>query len=102
VAESTEHLRPWMAWIADEPLALERRRAMIAEWDRDWSQGGDIVMGVFAEDGRIAGGCGLCESPGDLGIEWRWRMANGGWREGPDPAPARFATAAGRTRDARP
>ena len=69
VAQSAEHLRPWMAWIADEPLALERRRAMIAEWEHDWSEGGDVLMGVFADDGRIAGGCGLHRRIGPGGLE---------------------------------
>jgi ribosomal-protein-serine acetyltransferase len=69
VAESTEHLRPWMAWIAEEPLGLERRREMIAEWERDWAQGGDVLIGVFADDGRIAGGCGLHRRVGPDGLE---------------------------------
>ncbi len=68
VAESAEHLRPWMAWIAEEPVALERRRARIAEWEREWSQGGDVIMGVFV-DGRVAGGCGLHRRIGAGGLE---------------------------------
>jgi ribosomal-protein-serine acetyltransferase len=68
VAESIEHLRPWMAWIAEEPVALERRREMIAEWERDWSQGGDIVIGVFMH-GRVAGGGGLHRRVGPDGLE---------------------------------
>src|SRR5581483_9097543 len=52
VAESAEHLRPWMAWIANEPVPLEQRRARIAEWARDWSEGGDVILGVFV-DGRV-------------------------------------------------
>jgi RimJ/RimL family protein N-acetyltransferase len=69
VAESVDHLRPWMAWIADEPVAPESRRAMIAEWERDWSEGGDVVMGVFADDGRVVGGCGLHHRIGAGGLE---------------------------------
>jgi ribosomal-protein-serine acetyltransferase len=68
VAESIEHLRPWMAWIGEEPVALERRRAMIAEWERDWSGGGDVILGVFL-DRRVAGGCGLHKRIGDGGLE---------------------------------
>jgi ribosomal-protein-serine acetyltransferase len=68
VGESVEHLRPWMPWVADEPLAVERRRAMIDEWERDWSQGGDVVLGVFL-DGQIAGGCGLHRRLGAGGLE---------------------------------
>ena len=28
VTESIEHLRPWMPWIADEPVTVEQRRAL--------------------------------------------------------------------------
>lgn len=68
VAESADHLRPWMAWIAAEPLPLERRRAMIDEWEREWSRGGDAVLGVFV-DGQVAGGCGLHRRIGAGGLE---------------------------------
>ena len=68
VTESIDHLRPWMAWIAEEPLTLERRQAMVAGWEREWSQGGDVLLGVFLE-GRIAGGCGLHRRLGEGGLE---------------------------------
>jgi ribosomal-protein-serine acetyltransferase len=68
VAASADHLRPWMAWIADEPLPLDRRKGMIHEWERDWAQGGDVVLGVFLER-RIAGGCGLHRRIGPDGLE---------------------------------
>jgi len=68
ILESAEHLRPWMAWIAEEPLPLDRRIVMINEWERDWALGGDVVLGVFLE-GRIAGGCGLHRRIGADGLE---------------------------------
>jgi ribosomal-protein-serine acetyltransferase len=68
VAESLEHLRPWMAWVAQEPLSLKQRRAMIEEWERDWLQGGDVVMGIFV-GGRVVGGCGLHRRIGPGGLE---------------------------------
>lgn len=69
IAQSAEHLRPWMAWIADEePLSIESRRAKIAEWERDWLQGGDVILGVFV-DGQVAGGCGLHRRIGPGGLE---------------------------------
>jgi RimJ/RimL family protein N-acetyltransferase len=68
VAESVEHLRPWMAWIAEEPLAVKRRREMIEEWGRDWAEGGDVILGAFL-GGRIAGGCGLHRRVGPYGLE---------------------------------
>jgi ribosomal-protein-serine acetyltransferase len=58
VAESSEHLRPWMAWIAGEPLTIEQRRSMLIGFERDWLAGGDVVLGMFL-DGRVVGGCGL-------------------------------------------
>jgi ribosomal-protein-serine acetyltransferase len=69
VTESIDRLRPWMAWIADEPLPIDRRRALIAEWEQDFSRGSGAPMGVFL-DGRIAGGSGLHDrlDPGGLEI----------------------------------
>jgi ribosomal-protein-serine acetyltransferase len=58
VAESSEHLRPWMAWIAEEPSTIERRRSMLIGFERDWLAGGDVVLGMFL-DGRVVGGGGL-------------------------------------------
>jgi RimJ/RimL family protein N-acetyltransferase len=68
VAESLEHLRPWMPWVAQEPLSLQRRRAMIAEWGQDWLRGGDVIMGAFV-DARVAGGRGLHRRIGCRGLE---------------------------------
>jgi RimJ/RimL family protein N-acetyltransferase len=31
---------------------------MLAQWQRDWEQGGDAVFGIFVE-GEVAGSCGL-------------------------------------------
>ena len=58
ITESAEHLRPWMAWMTDEPQTLEQRRAMLAKWEREWLDGGDVLLGVFV-GGRVAGSCGL-------------------------------------------
>jgi RimJ/RimL family protein N-acetyltransferase len=73
VAESAEHLRPWMEWISQEPLDLEQRRAMLERWGEEWAAGGDVVMGVFTQDGvvaeRVVGGCGLHRRIGPGGLE---------------------------------
>jgi RimJ/RimL family protein N-acetyltransferase len=58
VSESADHLRPWMAWMVQEPQTTEDRRAMLAHWERDWSQGGDVMLGIFIE-GEVAGSSGL-------------------------------------------
>ena len=36
IAESIQQLRPWMPWVADEPLSVARRRSRIDEWERGW------------------------------------------------------------------
>jgi len=64
VAESLEHLRPWMWWVADEPLDGEARRRMLTANERDWAAGGDAVYGMFERSagggpGTVVGGCGL-------------------------------------------
>jgi ribosomal-protein-serine acetyltransferase len=58
VAESLEHLRPWMPWAAHEPRPLAQRREMLAGWERTWEDGGDAQFAVVV-DGRIAGSIGL-------------------------------------------
>lgn len=58
VTLSIEHLRPWMPWIAHEPQTVEQRRALISEWNRNWDQGVDFVMGIF-EGHLCIGGTGF-------------------------------------------
>jgi RimJ/RimL family protein N-acetyltransferase len=68
ITESIEHLRPWMPWIAFEPVSLEDRRKLIAEWDAKWRAGEDAVYGVF-HDGAVVGGTGLHRRIGPRAIE---------------------------------
>jgi ribosomal-protein-serine acetyltransferase len=68
VAQSVDHLRPWMPWIAQEPLSIVERRALIDKWERDWLSGGDVVMGAFV-NGAVVGGCGLHHRIGPRGLE---------------------------------
>jgi RimJ/RimL family protein N-acetyltransferase len=58
IAESVEHLRPWMAWAALEPLSLAERAALIRTFNRKWEDGEDFGYGMFL-DGAVVGGCGL-------------------------------------------
>ena len=67
VAESVEHLRPWLSWIADEPLPLEERCAALLRWEREWISGDGVRMGVFLGD-RMVGGCGLHTRDGLSGL----------------------------------
>ena len=58
ITANLEHLRPWMPWIAHEPLARREREALVRSWDDAADAGGDSVYGIFL-DGTIIGGCGL-------------------------------------------
>jgi RimJ/RimL family protein N-acetyltransferase len=68
IAESVEHLRPWMPWAADEPLGIDARRDLLTSWERDWERGGDVVLGIFS-DGQVAGGTGLHRRRGPGALE---------------------------------
>ena len=51
VAESQEHLRPWMAWAAEEPLTIAQRRELIIGFERDWRDGGDGIHPRYTRRG---------------------------------------------------
>ena len=54
IIESTEHLKPWMAWISFEPLSLPDRTRLLESWSRQWDNCEDFLMGVFVEDELVA------------------------------------------------
>jgi ribosomal-protein-serine acetyltransferase len=68
VNANLEHLRPWMPWIAQEPLTLADREARFAQWREEWFDGGDALYGVFA-DGEAVGGTGFHRRIGEGGLE---------------------------------
>ena len=68
IGESLDHLRPFLPWIAHEPMTLDARLALIASWATDRATGGDEVCGAFL-DGAIVGGSGLHKRLGPGGLE---------------------------------
>ncbi|MEL6984572.1 MAG: GNAT family N-acetyltransferase [Actinomycetota bacterium] len=68
VRVSLDHLLPWMAFAALEPLAADARVELIESWDDDWAAGGDAIYGAFA-DGAVVGGCGLHRRRGPTVLE---------------------------------
>lgn len=68
VVRNTEHLRPWMPWIALEPQTVDQRAELIAGWERDWERGGDVYLGVFLDD-EVVGSTGLHRRIGPDGLE---------------------------------
>jgi len=64
VAASIDHLRPWMEWVAREPMSANDRRALIRSWREAWAAGGGIVLGMFV--GKvIVGGTGFHRRVGE-------------------------------------
>lgn len=68
VNANLEHLRPWMPWIAKEPLTRAERVRLIEEATQLWEQGGDVNFGVFL-DGDLIGSCGLHHRVGPGAVE---------------------------------
>jgi ribosomal-protein-serine acetyltransferase len=68
VIESTEHLRPWMPWIAFEPLSVEQRRNQIDGWRQSWEDGGETAMGIFDGD-AVVGATGYVARAHAPGLE---------------------------------
>ncbi len=66
--ESEDHLRPWMAFMAQEPRTLEQRRVMLRERESEWLQGGDVLLAIFVGD-QVAGSCGLHRRRGPEALE---------------------------------
>ncbi|MGV1004226.1 MAG: GNAT family N-acetyltransferase [Candidatus Nanopelagicales bacterium] len=72
ITASLEHLRPWMPWIAFEPLPPEERNKLIAAWEQERAAGGGAVYGVWArtqQGERVVGGTGLHRRIAADGIE---------------------------------
>jgi ribosomal-protein-serine acetyltransferase len=68
ILASVEHLRPWMPWVAHEPIGVEARRALIEHWNDEWESGGDLVVGIFLAD-AVVGGSGLHRRRGPHSLE---------------------------------
>lgn len=81
VQESLDHLRPWMAWAAEEPKSTSERTELIRSWERERADGGDEVLGVWL-DGRAVGGCGLHRRIGEGGLELGYWIHAGFVRQG--------------------
>lgn len=60
VAESVEHLRPWMPWAYAEPEPLDEKIQRLKRFRGLFDLGQDFVYGIFnPEDTKLLGGTGL-------------------------------------------
>ena len=66
VAQSREHLRPWMPWAsAEESYDVNWQRARLAKLEAAWDAGEEFQYVVVDQyDTRVLGGCGLMTGRG--------------------------------------
>jgi ribosomal-protein-serine acetyltransferase len=69
ITASLEHLRPWMAWIAEEPLGRAGRLDLIDRFRHERDTGQSLGLGIFLHDGTVVGGTGLHARIGPGGLE---------------------------------
>jgi ribosomal-protein-serine acetyltransferase len=67
VQESLEHLRPWMAWVADG-YSLSAAADFVAGAQDDWASGAAYNYGIYVQ-GRLAGAASLMARIGPGGLE---------------------------------
>lgn len=69
ISASAEHLRPWMPWIASEPLDKAERAELVRSWREATASGvGEAHYGVWAGDDAVGSG-GLMPRVGPGGLE---------------------------------
>jgi RimJ/RimL family protein N-acetyltransferase len=68
IAESLDHLRPWMAW-AREPLTEAGMTTFLAAAAEQWDQRKDFGYSIVDTTDAVRGGCGLHARIGRHGLE---------------------------------
>lgn len=70
IAASMEHLRPWMPWIAQEPMALDDKIAQLRMFRARFDGDDDYIYGIWDRDEtRVLGGTGLHPRVGEGALE---------------------------------
>ena len=83
VLANVEPLRPWMPWIAKEPLSRRERAELLRAFRGAFDQGRDFVYGVFdLHDGEYLGGCGLHPRVSPGGLEIGYWVVRHRWGQG--------------------
>jgi RimJ/RimL family protein N-acetyltransferase len=96
VTASVAHLRPWMPWIALEPVELAQRRDLLQGWDGAWDAGTDRHYGIFPADGtvRLLGVLGVHSRVGPDAVELGYWLRPDATGRGLATSAARGAAAA--------
>lgn len=70
IAESVEHLRPWMSWAEGEPEPLEEKLKRLKHWRGNFDLGQDFAYAIFDPDEtRLLGSTGLHTRLGERELE---------------------------------
>ena len=70
VAESVEHLKPWMPWAHAEPEPFQVKVDRVKRFRDEFDRGEDFVYGIFnSKEDRLLGGTGLHTRIGDDQLE---------------------------------
>lgn len=70
LAESVEHLQPWIPWATPEAPTLERAASLLANWIAQREAGENFIYAAFdRESGRLVGGIGLYARVGPDALE---------------------------------
>jgi RimJ/RimL family protein N-acetyltransferase len=70
IAESVEHLRPWMPWAHAEPEPLEEKVKRVKRFRGEFDLGQNFIYGIFnPEETKLVGGTGLHPRIGDGMLE---------------------------------
>lgn len=60
IQQSLEHLRPWMAWAAEEPEGLQEKIERLRHWRSQFDLGNDYVYGILGlDEDKVLGSSGL-------------------------------------------
>lgn len=81
LAESVDHLAPWIPWATREPPDDERARALLARWVEERERGDNLIYAMERRgDGTLVGGVGLYDrvGPGRLEIGYWVRRSQTG------------------------
>jgi RimJ/RimL family protein N-acetyltransferase len=70
VAESVDHLKPWMPWAHSEPELFEAKVDRVKRFRGEFDLGENFVYGIFnLEEDRLLGGTGFHTRIGDEQLE---------------------------------
>lgn len=91
IVENLDHLRPWMAWAAREPITAEQRQRLFDRWDRYWKTSAGAVYSVRI-GGELVGGCAIHRRNDTRSAEMGYWLAKNATSQGIATRTARLLT----------